>query len=74
MHGRSTTTKKGNPQTRIKITTVLIAVARSVSTPLIPILAKMAVSAAKKAASKAYIHHIIFHFSMNDLLFEMHVR
>jgi hypothetical protein len=43
---------------RIRITTVLIAVARSVSTPLIPTLAKMAVSEANSAESKAYITHI----------------
>ena len=35
------------------ITTVLIAVARSVSTPLIPTFAKIAVRAAKNAASNA---------------------
>lgn len=47
-------------QASSKIITVLIAVAKSVSTPFIPTFAKMAVSAAKKAESKAYIHHIIF--------------
>ncbi len=41
------------PQARIKMTTVRIAVAKSVSTPFIPILAKMAVRAAKNADSKA---------------------
>ncbi len=45
--------KKAMPHARIKITTVLIAVAKSVSTPLIPTFAKMAVRAAKKAESKA---------------------
>jgi hypothetical protein len=48
------------PHARINMTTVLIAVARSVSTPLIPILAKIAVSAAKKAESNANTHHMIF--------------
>ena len=42
----------------IKITTVLIAIAKSESTFLIPILAKMAVIAAKNADNKAYIHHM----------------
>jgi len=45
-----------------RMTTVLIAVARSVSTPLMPTFAKIAVRAANKAASKAYIHHIKVHF------------
>jgi hypothetical protein len=48
---------------RIKIITVLIAVAKSVSTPLIPTFANMAVSAAKKADSKAYTHYIKYIFS-----------
>jgi hypothetical protein len=42
-----------------RMTTVLIAVARSVSTPFIPTFANMAVRAAKKAENKAYIHHMI---------------
>lgn len=41
------------------ITTVRIAVAKSVSTHWIPIFAKMAVRSAKKAESQAYIHQII---------------
>jgi len=45
-------------QAKTKMTTVRIAVAKSVSTFLIPIFAKMAVNAAKKADNKAYIHHI----------------
>jgi hypothetical protein len=45
-----------------KMTTVLIAVARSVSIPLIPIFAKIAVSAAKSAESNANSHHIILLF------------
>jgi hypothetical protein len=44
-----------------------MAVARSESTPLTPTLAKMAVRAAKKAESKAYIHHIIDLFSSNKV-------
>ena len=47
------------PQAINRITTVRIAVARSVLTPLMPIFAKMAVSAAKKADSNAYTHHIV---------------
>ncbi len=43
---------------RITTTIVLIAVARSVSTPLIPTFAKMAVSDANKAENKAYTIHI----------------
>jgi hypothetical protein len=46
--------------------TVLIAVAKSVSTPLIPIFAKIAVTAAKKAESNANIHHIILLFELID--------
>ncbi len=46
------------PQAKSSITTVRIAVARSVSTPLMPIFANIAVNAAKNADSKAYIHHI----------------
>jgi hypothetical protein len=37
-----------------------MAVARSVSTPFMPILANIAVSAANNADSKAYIHHMLF--------------
>jgi Cu/Ag efflux pump CusA len=44
------------------MTTVLIAVARSVSIFFIPILAKMAVNAAKNADNKAYIHHMLYSF------------
>ena len=51
--------KNAIDQAKIKMTTVRIAVARSVSTFLIPIFAKIAVNAAKKAENKAYIHHII---------------
>lgn len=50
--------KKAAPHARIKTTTVRIAVARSEGISLSPILAKIAVSAANKAASKAHIHHI----------------
>ena len=54
--------KNAMPQAINRITTVLIAVAKSVSTPLMPTFAKMAVSDANKAESKAYIHHIISYF------------
>lgn len=37
-----------------------MAVAKSESTPLIPIFAKTATSDAKSAESKAYIHHISY--------------
>jgi hypothetical protein len=47
------------PQATIKIIMVRMAVAKFELTPVIPILAKMAVSEANKAESKAYIHHII---------------
>jgi hypothetical protein len=42
----------------IRIITVLMAVARSESTPLMPILAKTATREAKTADNNAYIHHI----------------
>lgn len=54
--------KNAIPHERIKMTTVRMAVAKSVSTPLIPILAKIAVRAAKSAASKAYIYHMVLFF------------
>jgi hypothetical protein len=54
-------------QARMRMTTVRMAVARSESTPLTPTLAKMAVRAAKKAESKAYILHIIDLFSSNKV-------
>jgi hypothetical protein len=46
----------------INIITLLIAVARFEFTPVIPILAKMAVSEAKNAERTAYIHHISYNF------------
>jgi hypothetical protein len=49
------------PQATIKIIMVRIAVARFELTPVIPTLAKMAVSDANNADSKAYIHHIVFY-------------
>src|ERR1035437_3112538 len=52
--------KNAIDQANTKMTTVRIAVAKSVSTFLIPILAKMAVNAAKKADNNAYIHHISY--------------
>ena len=54
--------KNAIPHARTRITTVLIAVARSVSTPRIPTFANIAVKAAKSADSKAKIHHIIDYF------------
>lgn len=50
--------KNAIPHAINKMTTVLMAVARSVFTPLIPTFAKIAVKAAKNAESNAYIHHI----------------
>ncbi|MNS31167.1 hypothetical protein D3C72_632140 [compost metagenome] len=52
--------KSAIPQAKNKITTVLIAVAKSLSIFLIPILAKMAVKAAKNADNKAYTHHMMY--------------
>jgi hypothetical protein len=52
--------KNAIPQASIRITIVLIAVARSVSTPRIPTFANIAVNAAKRADNKAKIHHIIY--------------
>jgi len=48
------------PQTSINMITVRIAVARSGSIFFTPTFAKMAVSEAKRAESKAYTHHIVF--------------
>src|SRR4051812_14525514 len=62
---------------RIIITTVLIAVARSESTPFIPNFAKMATSAANKAESKAYIHHMRkpdFKFEVSCLKLQIPVK
>src|ERR1700694_3666494 len=61
--------KKAIAQAMTRITTVRMAVARSVSTPLMPTLAKMAVSAAKNAESKAYIHHIRYGFEVDGMKF-----
>ena len=50
------------PQATIRMITVRIAVAKFELTPVIPTFAKMAVSDANKAESKAYSHHIFFLF------------
>lgn len=51
--------KKTIPQAKMRITTVLMAVARLESTFFIPIFARMAVRAAKTAERKAKINQFI---------------
>ena len=50
------------PQVKIKITVVLIAVARLLLISLIPIFAKIEVKAAKMADKKAATYHVICNY------------
>jgi len=54
------------PHASTRIITVRIAVARFESIPLIPIVAKIAVAAAKKADNSAYIYHILLKFKIKS--------
>lgn len=53
------------PHVNTNITVVLIAVARLLSTSLIPIFAKIAVNAANTADNRAATHQVIPHIYTN---------
>ncbi|MNP53266.1 hypothetical protein D3C76_1477270 [compost metagenome] len=59
------------PHARTIITTVLIAVAKLESTPLIPILARIDVSAANTAESMANNFHILYPPYKNHYFFTL---
>jgi hypothetical protein len=52
---------------------VRIAVATLVSTPLMPTLAKMAVSAANTDERSAYIHHIVISYQLSVISYQLSV-
>ena len=56
------------PQVSMRMIVVRMAVARSEFISLTPTFTKMAVNAAKKAESNAYIFHIITSFSRTNYL------